>query len=358
MELETNTETTRKLASIQRVDVVDQHPNADRLELLTVLGWQVCEVKGAVKSGDIGVYCEIDSMVPGDAPWLPEAVKQRVSQQADPLWYRIKTIKLRGQLTQGLFMPLTQTLTDTLKAQGCQFEVDENVTHLLGIDKYEKPAFTGQFAAGSRNGGIPFPSHLLDKTDELRVQSNKKLFDMLQKQPFYATVKMDGTSFTCVRDPDTSELLVCSRNQVRPKPDNIDDCPYHQIAVKYNLDTILTEHPDMAVQGEICGPNVQGNKAKLTELQLFVFNVVDVPSRQGLSFDNLVNWCQKVGLPMVPIAQVGNSFEHESIKQVLSDAEGFYPGTKNQREGLVFRSQDQKISFKAINNEFLLQNKE
>ena len=355
MELETNTDSTRKLASIQVVEAVDPHLKADRLELITVLGWQVCEVKGDVKVGDTVVYCEIDSLLPGNAEWLPDAVKGRVAQQSDQTWYRIKTIKLRGEITQGLIMPITDVLRKYLPEN---FNIDDDVTKFLGIEKYEKPALSGNYAiAGSGKGstGIPFPSHLLDKTDETRVQSAKRLFEAMKEKPFYATVKMDGTSATYVRDPDSGDLLVCSRNQVRPKPDNVEESPYHLIAEKYGIAQILEAHPTMAIQGEICGPNIQSNWAELKDLELFVFNVIDVPYRRKLDYESMNAWCMMNGLPMAPLAIVGSRFEFETIKEVLKKAEGRYSGTKNQREGLVFRTQDQKVSFKAINNEYLLQ---
>ena len=354
MNLETNTDTTRKLASIQRVDAVDPHPNADRLELISILGWQVCEVKGAVKVGDVVVYCEVDSLLPGSAEWLPTAVQERVQKQKDQTYYHVKTIKLRKEVTQGLIIPFTDVLLKCFP-DIVKLNVEDDVTKLLGVQKYEKPSFSGDLQGGS--SGTPFPSDLLDKTDETRVQSSPKRFQMLLGQPYYVTVKMDGTSGTFLLRPETGELLVCSRNQIREKPENEEElqkCAYHTIAEKYKIADILKEHPTIAVQGEICGPNIQDNWAALKDLQFFVFNVVDIPHRKKLPFGELKDWCAKVGLPMVPVVESGDNFHRESIKSVIAEAKGKYKNTKNQREGLVFRSQDQKVSFKAINNEFLI----
>lgn len=352
MELETNTDSTRKLASIQVVEAVDPHLNADRLELVTVLGWQVCEVKGALKVGDVVVYCEIDSLLPGDAEWLPESVKGRVAEQSDKTWYRVKTIKLRGEITQGLIMPITDVLRKELPENFC---VEDDVTKLLGIEKYERPALSGNFAKCGTRSISTFPSHLLDKTDETRVQSAKRLFQAMKGKEFYATVKMDGTSATYVLDPESGELLVCSRNQIRLKPENIEDCPYHMVAEKYKIYEILKANPTMAIQGEICGPNIQGNLAELHNLVLFVFNIVDVTHRRKLEYQSMEMWCLINNLPRAPVAYAGSRFEFETAKEVLKLSKGYYTGTKNYREGLVFRSQDQKVSFKAINDDFLLQ---
>lgn len=352
MELETTA--GRALASVQIVEAVDPHPNADRLELITVLGWQVCEVKGALKVGDRVVYCEIDSLLPTNAVWLPEAIKDRVSNKGDE-WYHVKTIKLRGEISQGLILPLTLALQAVLYgSQIYDGVIGEDVTRELGIRKYEtsQESLSRIGIAGAVSGQQKFPTHLVDKTDETRVQSAPKLFHQLLGQPYYATVKMDGTSVTFVRS-DVG-LLVCSRNLIQPKPDNERECKYHAMAAKYNLDDILSAYPHLAVQGEICGPNIQKNWANLKELELFVFNVVDVPRRQKLSFSDMISWCDRVGLNTVPVEEVGDAFRYDRPKLCLEKARGKYPNSKWPREGLVYRSQDQKISFKAINNDFLL----
>lgn len=94
----------RKLASVQVVEAIVPHPNANALQLAKVLGWQVVIRMDEVKAGDKIVYCEIDSLLPGSAEWLPEAIKKRVAEQTSKEWFRIKTIKLRGELSQGLIV--------------------------------------------------------------------------------------------------------------------------------------------------------------------------------------------------------------------------------------------------------------
>lgn len=376
MDKESNTDSNRKLASIQIVEHIEPHNNADSLELATVLGWQIVTRIGEAKIGELIVYCEIDSVLPNEE-WLPPAVKDRVAKSNRDT-FRLKTIKLRGEYSQGLIVPLVVDMPfDTTKIT--KEDVGKDVTSELGIVKYEPPALSGAYAMYQTNSRNPFPTHILDKTDETRVQSVPKLFKLLQHKPYYATVKCDGTSVTFFiglpslfetdsgdeseiqTDPmKTSmlepELIVCSRNQIRHKPQNLKVCPYWYIAQKYNLEEKLNKVPHIAIQGEICGPNVQKNLLGLKDLELFVFNVVDLrePKGRKLPYNEMMAMCKYLELKTAPIEETGDSFEYESIKDVLGAAEGKYPKSKRQREGLVFRSKDQRISFKAINNRYLL----
>jgi len=344
-------ERKRKLASIQRVTALRPHPDpvVERLQLATVLGWQVVVAKGEVEVGQLVVYCEIDSLLPGKAHWLPPAIKRRIEQMPEHKqdWFRVKSIKLRGQLSQGLIVPSIPF--------GCvESEIGADVTDILEIKKYKPIAFSGKFAMCQTNGGVPFPSHLLKKTDELRVQSYPHLFEALQGQPFYATGKLDGTSGTFMIDPETAEFLACSRNYVRQRPANLDVCPYWRAAVNAGLEEKLRAHPHLALQGEICGPGIQKNPLKLKDIEFFVFNVVDVRGGgQPLPLDKFQATCKDLKLKTVPIETIGERFECRSIDEVLEMAKGKYASGK-LREGLVFRSWNQAISFKAINNDYLV----
>lgn len=126
---ETNSDSTRKLASIQKVEKIVKHPDADSLSLATVLGWQVVIRNDEAREDDLIIYCEIDSLLPGNAEWLPEAIKTRVAAQTDQSFFRVKTIKLRKELSQGLIVPIPKDWD--------KMSVGDNVTDRLGIKKYE-----------------------------------------------------------------------------------------------------------------------------------------------------------------------------------------------------------------------------
>jgi RNA ligase (TIGR02306 family) len=334
----------RKLASIQRIVSKEKHENADSLELVTVLGWQVVCRIDETRVDDLVVYFEIDSLIDLDAPWLPETLREKL-QKSKMETFRIKTIKLRGELSQGLIVPLSM-FGDAIK--GCPVEEGTDLTSVLKISKYDPPAFRDTTGVQGAPKISTFPSHLLRKTDEIRIQSEPKLFKAIQGKPYRTTMKYDGMSGTFVIDPDTGKFLVCSRNQIRTFSDS---CPYFKIAEKYQIETILRQNPEVAIQGEVCGPKIQMNLLELDDLDFFVFNVVNIRTQRRM---DIVAFCEKHCMKNVLILDEGESFECASIPDLVLRAEGKYPGTDSEREGLVIRSKDEKISFKVISNKHAL----
>lgn len=115
----------RSLAHIEIIESIIPIENADNLELATVLGWQCVIKKDEFNVGDKIIYCEIDSVLP-DRPEY-EFLRSRN--------FRIRTIKLRGVLSQGLILPIESSLgTPNI------YNVGDDVTEDLGITKYLSPA--------------------------------------------------------------------------------------------------------------------------------------------------------------------------------------------------------------------------
>lgn len=339
----------RKLASLVHVESKKPHENADTLEIVMVLGWQVVTKLGDTSVGDLVVYFEIDSLIDVNAQWLPDVIRVRAEKSGDTL-FRIKTIKLRGELSQGLIVPLSSFNQKELDDCGILKE-GLDLTEKLKVQKYDPPELGEGYIQGPPKKST-FPSHLVSKTDEIRVQSAPKLFKAIQNQPYRITLKYDGTSSTFVIDPDTREFLVCSRNQICPIPKD-DKCPYHEVAKIYGIEKILRTYPEIAIQGEICGPKIQKNLLALESIDLFVFNVINIRTQKTL---DIVEFCNTVGLRHVLIIDEGEKFQYPTINVLLTSAEGLYPGTRNEREGLVVRSVglNDLISFKAISNRYLL----
>src|SRR5262245_31445071 len=160
----------RKLASIQPVNATEPIPNADAIEKIRVLGWWAGVKKGELKPGDRVVYCEIDSLLPERAEFeflRPNCFKPAqtdatgtVTQAAG---FRIKTIKLRGQVSQGICFPLS------VLPEGTATDEDADVTESLAIRKWEPPQTVGM--GGRVKGSFP---GFLPKTDETRVQVLEK----------------------------------------------------------------------------------------------------------------------------------------------------------------------------------------
>ena len=247
MESESNSDSTRKLASVQVVDSVRKHPNADKLEIVTILGWEVITRIGEAKEAQVVVYCEVDALLPVKADWLPPAVKDLISDQSKDLeFFRVKTRKLRGELSQGLIV------TEIPSVPFADLPIGTDITDKLGVEKFSRYFFFGSlttciekrwepnvsstdtpaFVRGApRVNPYPFPVELIPKSDESSVQSNPKLLAALLSKPFIITVKHDGSSGTFLVDPKTDTFLACSRNQWRPQdPKDV----YWEIANTYS----------------------------------------------------------------------------------------------------------------------------
>jgi RNA ligase (TIGR02306 family) len=227
----------------------------------------------------------------------------------------------------------------------------DDVTQLLGVEKYEPPAPVGM---GDFRASFP---GFIPKTDEMRVQSVPEVLDELQGLPYAATLKYDGTSSTFVIDPHSQEFHACGRNFSLQDSENI----YWRAARKYDLENILRRFPHLAVQGELCGPGIQKNRLNLKELSLFVFNVYDFKSARYLNHGEARQWLAENGLTPVETIEEGESFAHTQ-ESLLALAEGKYPNASNEREGIVIRPREERfsptlggrLSFKAISNRFLL----
>ena len=170
----------RKLATIAKIEDIRPHPNADVLELAIIRGWQVVVKIGEFQPGDLCVYCEIDSLMP-ERPEFEFLAKYK---------YRIKTTKLRGQISQGIAFPISiipsKWLLYTDKEPeyidydevrpAIKIEEGADVTDVLGIIKYDPPlpANLGGVALGK------FFTHSI-KTDEERIQNLTEIYDEYNK---------------------------------------------------------------------------------------------------------------------------------------------------------------------------------
>jgi len=194
----------RKLATIQQISEINLIPNADRIEVASVLGWKVVVEKGQFKVGDLCVYCEIDSI-------LPEKPEYEFLRSKH---FRIKTQKLRGQVSQGICFPIN-TLFGKINKSIVDLEIGEEVTDALEIKKHMPniPACLTGLVKGA------FPEVVCQKTDETRVQVLQDVITRYKGTKCYATEKLDGSSATYYFNK--GEFGVCSRNlELKETADN------------------------------------------------------------------------------------------------------------------------------------------
>lgn len=339
------------LASIQRINKVFPIEGADRIEGAEVLGWKCVVRKGIFKEDDLCIYIEIDTIIP---KYLLDE-----SYEGDEK-IRLRTVKMKGQISQGLVLPidtisvlkLNDVVWERIKARKDFFSaVGLDVTDLLGVEKYEKPIPANM--AGIIKGDFPA---FLRKTDEVRIQSEPNLLEKLKGKPFYITTKLDGTSATYYKFE--GKFGVCSRNnELEFNENNL----YWKMALKYNIESWL---PDgYAVQGEICGEGIQKNPLRLKGQELFVFNIYNIKDGRNLSecdcaFFIEMNSSVSNNLSFVPYEDVSHHKGFNfSLDELLEKAKGNYSSGK-RKEGIVVRSIDQTISFKVVNNDYLLKDEE
>lgn len=315
---------------------------ADNIEVVGILGWECVAKKGDFQEGDTCVYFEIDSLLPEE----PRYEFLRMSSFKPDLGkFRLRTVRLRKQLSQGLALPLS------IFPEIVNFPVGSDLTEILNIEKYEPPAPVNM-AGSTRTFSWP-----LSKTDEVRIQQDEELLEHLKGKPYYISLKLDGTSCTFVIDPNDGEYHVCGRNYsyVRSEGHSL-----WEVSDRYGIERALRSlGGHLALQGEIVGPRIQNNKMGLEFVDFYAFNVVDLRSRKRLPLDDALSACGIIGINFVPILERGDSFSYDA-KQLLDKARGKYrhnfPLAKvdQEREGIVVRNIDSSISFKAISNDFLL----
>ena len=341
----------RKLATVRKISDIQSIEGADKIELATIDGWKVVVAKDVNhKVGDLIVYCEVDSFLPirEEFEFLRKTSFKKMGDQEG---FRLKTIRLRGQISQGLIVPLDVLLKHGVYSDDVFEGLD--VTEMLDIVKYEPPIPAS--LAGKIKG--LFPS-FIRKTDEERVQNLASDYEKYRAQnklgmKFYVTEKLDGSSATFyVKDEVFS---VCSRNLELLETD---DNTFWKVAKELELgDKLKTLGFNVCLQGELIGEGVQGNPYKIKGQTVRFFNGFNIDTQENIPFLQFTEITQKLGLTTVPILDF-DFYLPNSIDNMLEYAES--PSNLNSnfgREGVVVRSYDRTISFKSISNQFLLNEK-
>ena len=352
----------RKLATIRKISEINPIKGKDRVEMATVDGW-TCMVSKAdnFKPGDLCIFCEPDSVFPEMEQW--EFLRKYN--------FRIKTQRFKGDdgyvYSQGLVLPIS--ILDKKPDLG------DDVTRQLGITQYEPTMDKEQAAEPKRK----YPKWLMrrawfrklvlpkktkagwpgyvSKTDEERIQNIPEIVN--KSDSWVATEKVDGQSGTYLLVKKKRlfgskyEFHVCSRNMELPRNDG---STYWLNAEKYDIKeklVTLTRNWKcdwVAIQGECVAPKVQGNKYKVTEPDLYVFNLVFPFGRIGsLDARDIIT---SMGMKFVPLVGEFN-LKGKSVNEILALANGKSKLADTPREGLVFRSEN-GLSFKAVSPEFLV----
>jgi RNA ligase (TIGR02306 family) len=343
--------TMRRLATTQIISEIKPIPDADAIELVVIKGWQCVAKKGEFKAGDLCVYFEVDSFLPieGRYEFLRKSSYRNNEYMGEG--FRIKTIRLRGEISQGLALPVASFPEVTAASGGA------DVTELLNVKKWDMPEQATN--AGVAVGGKPYGS---PTTDETRIQSMPEFIEHFKGKPYYISTKMDGTS--CTVYAKGGKVGVCGRND--EYKEDADACSMWAYVYKHNLKKSLAAlGEDIALQGEFCGAGIQKNRLRLYEPALYVFDVIKIGDDDRLracGLDEILSYCEKLGVESVPIEEAGDSFSY-TLPELLEKAKGKYASGLD-KEGIVVRTREygrvgnEKLSFKVLNNDFLAKEKD
>jgi RNA ligase (TIGR02306 family) len=294
-----------------------------------------------------------------------------------------------GVLSEGIAFPLKDIpLVRDFMADG------SDVTKLIGIVKYDPEAlqeeadtkakalkssplvrflmripFLRKFFLPKRSGGWP---SFVSKTDETRIQNLTYVFDKWQGKRIYITEKIDGQSATFAYKG--GEFYVCSRNVLLSK-ERIKAKPQYKGAMSKYLATAKNEDiatklkkykkdtgHDIYIQGEQCGPGIQGNKYGFEMPMFFVFNVYDITAKRYFDGNEVRNFCIEYGFNMVPVLSEC-FFAWPSVEEMVEYSKGKSKYGDTPREGVVVRTRQalppehgmsNQSSFKCINPDFLI----
>lgn len=360
----------RKLVTIRKIDAIDEIPNADSIDVATLDGWKAVVKKDSFKVGDFVFYFEVDSVLPVKEQF--EFLRKGCYVKNDFVeGFRLKTVRLRGQISQGLVLPLSDFGVQISRATGmvfapCAEELDDiqcigrlgdDFTEFHDVVKWE-PTFPPQLAGFAKG---TFPSQIM-KTDQERCHNLKReIFNDWFDHKWEVTLKMDGSSMTAYNL--NGEIGVCSRNLDLKTGEENKDNTFIKLLHETGLGEFLkTYGEDIAIQGEAVGEGIQGNREKIKGHELYVYNMQEIMGRKFFcpeARDITMKMMNDKGVKVkhVPILHFGKTLTELGItdfRSLVEFAEG--PSLVHPiREGLVFKSlDDPNISFKVISESYLL----
>lgn len=369
----------RKLASIQQIRKLVAIPNADFIEIAWINDWTVIVKKGEFTKGSLAVFFEIDSLLP-DEPRFAFLEKSKKEYNGINK-YRLKTMKMRGVISQGLALPMS-TFPEVIHPS-----VGDDVTDLLSIIKYEAQYADPMARAKAGNAQGKFPS-FIPKTDQERIQNLPHYYELYKDHEWEETLKLDGSSLTCYKIAKEPSLLdkilsffgrkqkayhfgVCSRNLELKRSDNFkktfdndgklseyNQSDFWKIVNELNIEKHLPV--GYALQGELIGPKIQANHEKVDRNHLYIFDVFDIVNQRyllPLERQEFFSTYLPSTIKHVPVVNHSVKIFTEcpdlDSLQVRVTGESINPKTVS--EGRVLKSCTiPGLSFKCISNQYLL----
>lgn len=317
-----------KVRSFERLP----HPTADKMFIAIPSGtsWRVCCNIESWAGEDLGIYIPVDSLLPVE---MAAGMGLINAQEGEP--YRVRTIRLRGQLSQGMMIP-----------NRGRFAEGEDVAEILGITKYVEPDPDNEDLRR-------FPQEFVKYTD---IENIMNFPDVLHKgEEVVMTEKIHGGTFRCAW---TNDEFYCGSARAAFKPDV--SSKWLDVAHKYGLVEKMRQYPNVVVYGELFGAGVQSLRYGLDDSwDLRIFDIYLGSEDRYVNYDEMVEWCKVLDLPMVPLIYRGAFSEsvlteHTTGTSTLAD---------HIREGVVVKPVVERWDFdnslgrvilKSINPDYAL----
>ncbi len=350
---------------ICKIDKIETHPNANKLDLATIKGWQCVVGKDNHKENDLVIYCPPDSII-------PSSIIEKYNLEFLKKNGRVGRIKLRGCLSEGLILGLDCLPSDY------RIEEGKDVGTVLNIKKYEVPepiynACSSNRVISKRKKNSLFSEY----TDIDNIKNYQNIFT--ENDIVVITEKIHGTNFRCgylsieyrglsgffkrlyhkYITKKTHEVCVGSHHVQKTFWNKYkgyyNSDIYSEIAKRYRLDEIIPK--DYILYGEIYGKSIQDLTYGLTDKTDVVFFDVKYKG-EYLSYAEFVEFCLYRNLPRVPCLYVGE-FSNSLITEHTSGQSKFCPS--QIREGCVIKTaietKDKQIGrkiLKSISVDYLL----
>lgn len=350
------------IVKVQKIDHIEKHPNADTLSILQIGGWNVVAKTEAVEGQTEVVYVPIDAIAEKDHPLLGFLEGRRV-----------KTIKLRGVISQGLCLPIPE-VAEYLKSvkniplldvwHMLQSENDINLQEMLEIKKYipPLPSENRDFLGG------PSAQENPNFHRYTNIEHYAHYVNAIKDEKVWVSEKLHGTSSRF--GIENGKFLVGSRNRQLKYP--LDEgqtitSTYIKVFERENIGQKLlqlqNEFPEnkiISVYGEIVGPGIQGKMFKYgqDEPSFFLYDIkID---EKYLDYSDFLRLSTKYEIKTVPILA-----ENISSEEAISMVDGKSTLDNHIREGIVIKPMKEafhrrlgRVALKIVSKEYLLKDYE
>lgn len=368
-----------KLATIQKILNIEPIEGAGAIEVVTVLGWKIVVKKGEYNIGNLCCYIQIDTKVSEVNEF--EFLRERS--------FRVRTIKLRKQISQGLIISLKDCKSISKQLNPKEdlsiffMREGEDISKYIGVTKYEKQDNNPEkyekpripkvwykkwiylfkysvlyklFPKLQKKLKSPFPTNLVSITDEERIQNMPKILEQYKGKEFVVSYKLDGSSITIIHNKvlGKSKYRICSRRFELHDKKNDWYKVFIETKFSEEIQKLVNHYKtdNIIVQGEAIG-KFNGNHHNLEKEQIRLFNIYVNGKR--LNQYMFIELCNFYNIPHCPeYCKIILNHSMEEILKLSEIPDVLNPNTN--AEGLVWRCVEDNQSFKVINNNYLLKN--